>query len=324
MGTSSRFRPRIALLHYTAPPIIGGVERVIAEHARLFAQAGYPVTMIAGRGGMDALPPQVEMASIPEIDSKYAPYLAMEDTLKAGGMPSKFPALQSRIEEALSRVLASMDVLIAHNVMTTHFNLALTAAVHNLMDRRVIRRTIVWCHDISRHVNPASGAAQFLGFPWDLLRRRRPDFTYAAVSIQRQRLLANVLKCPPGEIQVVSNGVDSAQLLGLSELGEHLVKEFGLSSADLIILMPVRITRAKHIEFALHVAAALKRSGVCLRLVVTGPPDPHVPEIRACFAELKELRTSLSLAEEAIFAYDGTGKYPAPFILDATAVAQLL
>jgi glycosyltransferase involved in cell wall biosynthesis len=34
---------RLALVHYTAPPIIGGVERVIAEHQRLFASHGHHV-----------------------------------------------------------------------------------------------------------------------------------------------------------------------------------------------------------------------------------------------------------------------------------------
>ena len=41
---------RVAILHYAAPPIVGGVESTIYHHARLLAGAGYAVTVIAGRG----------------------------------------------------------------------------------------------------------------------------------------------------------------------------------------------------------------------------------------------------------------------------------
>jgi len=41
---------KIAMLHYTCPPVVGGVEAVMADHARLFAARGYQVTVITGRG----------------------------------------------------------------------------------------------------------------------------------------------------------------------------------------------------------------------------------------------------------------------------------
>ncbi len=42
--------PRVAILHYAAPPGIGGVESTMGAHARLLADHGYPVKIIAGRG----------------------------------------------------------------------------------------------------------------------------------------------------------------------------------------------------------------------------------------------------------------------------------
>ena len=41
---------QIALLHYSVPPVIGGVESVLAQQARLMADAGHNVRGIAGRG----------------------------------------------------------------------------------------------------------------------------------------------------------------------------------------------------------------------------------------------------------------------------------
>ena len=43
--------PRIVMLHYTAPPIVGGVEAVMEEQGRLFREAGFPVLMVAGQAG---------------------------------------------------------------------------------------------------------------------------------------------------------------------------------------------------------------------------------------------------------------------------------
>ena len=34
-------RPTVAMLHYAAPPVVGGVEAVILAHAQTFVQAGY-------------------------------------------------------------------------------------------------------------------------------------------------------------------------------------------------------------------------------------------------------------------------------------------
>ena len=51
----------IAILHYSAPPVVGGVEAVIQAHAQTFVQAGYPVTVVAGRGEAAALPEGVDL-----------------------------------------------------------------------------------------------------------------------------------------------------------------------------------------------------------------------------------------------------------------------
>jgi glycosyltransferase involved in cell wall biosynthesis len=56
---------------------------------------------------------------------------------------------------------------------------------------------------------------------------------------------------------------------------------------------------------------------------VTGPPDPHVPDIQAYYNQLFTLRHELELDEQVIFAYEGTAKMPRPLVLDDSAVAEL-
>ena len=45
-----RRRKHIAMLHYAAPPVVGGVETTLAHHARLLAADGYRVRVVCGRG----------------------------------------------------------------------------------------------------------------------------------------------------------------------------------------------------------------------------------------------------------------------------------
>ena len=310
--------PQIVILHYTAPPVIGGVESTIEQHARLLADAGYSVTILAGRGA-----PGSNTVIIPELDSEHPDNLQIACALAENVVLPEFDVLHAVIENALAPILDGSDVVIVHNVLQHHFNMPLTAALHHLMDRGVARRVVAWCYDISRYVNPSSGVQLRYGFPWDLLRAYRSEITYVSVSSQRQRSLAKILGCPQDAIRVIPNGVDPALLLGLSELGQHLVEEFGLLQADLVILMPIRITRAKNIEFALQVTAALKASGIWPKLVVTGPPDPHAPDIQAYYHQLLALRHDLDVDDQVVFVYEGTSGLPRPLALSAIEVAEL-
>ncbi|MGE5141268.1 MAG: glycosyltransferase family 4 protein, partial [Rudaea sp.] len=316
-------KPSIALLHYTTPPIVGGVENVMAEHARLLRGKGYPVMIVAGRGSTEKPFGDPEIAIIPELDSQHPRNLKMTQDLVMGRQPAEFEEFAGLIESRLEPLLQRADHVLVHNVFNFHFNLPFTAALHRLLDRRLPPRFTAWCHDISRYVNPASGSEQRRGYPWDLLRTYRPELAYVAVSRRRQRALASVLGCDSSQIRVIPNGADSALLLGLSGLVKDLAQELRLADADLIMLMPVRITRAKNLEFALRVTAAIRAAHVRVRLIVTGPPDPHAADGLAYYDTLLALRERLDLRQEVQFLFEGTARHAGPLIVGAESVAEL-
>ena len=314
--------PETAILHYTAPPIVGGVEAVIQAHARQFFRAGYPVTVIAGRGEQTALPSGTSFVRIPEMDSQHPQVAQMGAMLEQGEVPSAFDDMINRLIEALTSALGRSDNVMVHNVFTKHFNLPLTAALHYLLDAGAIRRCIAWCHDFT-WTSPSSRARVHPGYPWDLLRTYRPDVTYVVVSQRRQRSLAALLGCPLEQIHVVYNGVDPEGLLGLSAEGYALVTRLGLLESDLILLMPVRVTRAKNIEYALRVVAALKARGCRPKLIVTGPPDPHDALSTAYFLSLQALRSQLGVEEEMRFVFESSLDPDRPFTIDARVMGDL-
>jgi glycosyltransferase involved in cell wall biosynthesis len=122
---------------------------------------------------------------------------------------------------------------------------------------------------------------------------------------------------------VVYNGVDPGALLGLSPDGRDLVARLGLLESDLILLMPVRVTRAKNIEYALHLAAALKDRGCRPKLIVTGPPDPHDAESMAYFQALQALRKQLDVEEEMRFVFESGPDPDQPCLIDEQIVGDL-
>lgn len=314
---------KTAILHYAAPPVVGGVEAVILAHARQMVKAGWQVSVIAGAGNTSAFPAGCEFIPVPEMDTRYPEILKFSSVLETGAVPSEFEPLKDRLMERLQPILSSYDRIIVHNIFTKHFNLPLTAALHQLTKTGKTRGMVAWCHDLSWS-SPTSRSKVFDGYPWDLLRTSLPGVTYVAVSRQRQQETAETFGLPLDQVQVIYNGVDPVLVQGISSDTYSLAERLGLTDADLILLMPVRVTRAKNIEYAMRVLAALKKSGVQPRLVVTGPPDPHDAAGGGYFEELRTLRQKMNLERELRFVYESGPNSGEPYQVDERTVYELL
>jgi glycosyltransferase involved in cell wall biosynthesis len=315
-------RPSIAILHYTTPPVVGGVEAVILAQARAFLQAGYPVTLIAGRGKHTALPRTCNLTLIPELDTRHPEIAQMTATLVGGQIPADFSDMVDRISSSLEPMVTGFEHLIIHNIMTKHFNLPLTAAIARLIETGAIRHTLAWCHDFS-WTSAGSRHKVHPGYPWDYLRTALDGVSYVTVSQRRRQELASLFGCPVERIHLVYNGVDPARLLGLSSEGMALIERLGLLDSDLILLMPVRVTQAKNIEYALRVLAHLKTSCRNPRLIVTGPPDPHDAGNRQYYQLLLDLRARLELSAEMRFVYESGPEAEEPYIISEGLVGEL-
>ncbi len=307
----------IALIHYSAPPVVGGVESVLAQHARLLTQAGHTVRILAARGA--PISDRIRFIPLPLIDSRHARVLAAKAQLDRGIVPDDFEPLTSEIAVALRAALHEVDVLIAHNVCSLNKNLMLTAAIQRL-DRP---RKILWHHDLA-WTTPRYRAELHDGYPWDLLRTTW-GARHVVVSELRQRELAELLHIPREAIAVVPNGIDQAAFFKLSPLTLTLLQQLDLHRAAPILLLPVRITPRKNIELALRALAALRRVMPAALLIVTGPLGAHNPANEAYFDKLKNLRAELNLADAAIFLADLSDAYlPDDVIADFYRLADAL
>ena len=249
---------RVALVHYTAPPVVGGVEKVLGRHAALLADAGHEVTIVAARG--EATDPRVRFVRIALADSLDPTIVELQHELDAGRVPATFGEVRDALVDELAAALAGQDVVICHNVASIAKNLALTAALHDLASRPGAGRFVLWHHDLTA-AQPAQAARLHDGYPWDLLRTAWPGVVNVAISDLRRRELATVTGLPAEAITVVPNGVDVAALLRLDPATVRLLERFDLAAADPLLLMPVRVMARKNIELGLRVVAAMRDAG---------------------------------------------------------------
>jgi mannosylglucosylglycerate synthase len=316
-------KPAGAIIHYSIPPVIGGVESVIRAHAEQFVQHQYPLRVIAGRGGEGvAFPPGVDLVIIPELDTNHPRVLEMNAALEKGKLPPDFTQFTEKIANHLRPQLERMQWVIVHNVFSKHFNLAFTAALFKLLDEGAIHGCIAWCHDLS-WTSEHSRSKLFPDYPWELLRSPHPHINYVVISEQRRKELASLFDYPQERIRIIYNGVDPHKFLGISGQGWSLCRRLELLDSDLILLMPVRITQAKNIEYAVRVIAELKTRGSRAMLVVTGPPDPHDTGIMEYYRSLLDLRAQLKLDHEVRFVYESGPTASKPFFIDEDTIGEL-
>lgn len=287
---------KITLLHYAAPPVVGGVETVLARQAQQLARAGHVVRILAGRG--EAWNASIPVEILPRLDSRHPHVLKAKASLDRGQTPAGFQALVEQIQNELARALEGVDVLIAHNVASLHKNLALTAALYNLSQSPGFARLILWHHDL------AWGAARYdgelhPGWPWDLLRTPWPGAKQVTISEPRRQELAALFNLPPEEITVIPAGLDLLQFLKLGPRAAALLESLDLVMAAPVLLTPVRLTRRKNIELALQTLATLKVAMPQAALVVTGPPGAHNPANLEYLKQLQALRAELGLQDSA-------------------------
>jgi glycosyltransferase involved in cell wall biosynthesis len=308
----------ISILHYAAPPIVGGVESTIYHHARLLNSAGYSVSIIAGRG--ELFDKNIPFYQIPEIDSRHPAVLSVGNELSQGDVSEDFYQIRDQLVRNLNESLRDSDVLIVHNILTLHKNLPLTAALKVLSEHDK-PGIIAWCHDFAWQ-DALYTPDLHAGYPWHLLNSKWSNVRYVTVSQHRQHRLAELFAVPKSDIDVIPPGVDVFQFLSISPTTQDIANRLDLLDADPLVLLPARITRRKNIEYAIKVIESLKRDHPQVTLVITGPPGPHNPKNIAYLDLLRGLREDLLLEQNIHFLYELNGEEEF-LILPEEVVAEL-
>jgi glycosyltransferase involved in cell wall biosynthesis len=313
---------KISLLHYSSPPIVGGVESVLAHHARLMADAGYEVTILAGRG--ENFDERIRVHILPRLDSRHPDVMEVKNSLDDGNYTPAFDKLRDEIQKELLEELKGCDVLIAHNVASLHKNLPLTAVLHEGSQTPGFPKLVLWHHDLA-WTTPRYRDELHEGYPWDLLRAYWEGVTQIVVSKLRQDELVELFGIEKKSIHVIPNGVDINAFFKFEPQTIELIERLNLLEADPLFLLPVRITPRKNIELALQVLVELRNEYPKAMLLVTGPEGPHNPNNKAYKHKLLRMRDELNLQGVVHFLAEATDEFmPDEVIADFYRLADAL
>jgi len=313
---------KIALLHYSSPPIVGGVESVLAHHARLMANAGHEVTILAGRG--ETFDERIKVKILPRLDSRHREVMEVKSILDVGKHTPTFGILREHIKEELLEAVEGHDVLIAHNVASLHKNLALTAVLHDEYKKPGFPHLILWHHDLA-WTTPRYQKELHEGYPWNLLKTNWKGVTQVVVSDLRRRELADLLNISIAVVRVIPNGVDINAYFKFEQKSVELIERLNLLDADPLFLLPVRLTPRKNIELALKVMAEVRKDFPKAMLLVTGPEGPHNPKNKKYKELLLSLRDALKLKGGVHFLAEVTNEFmPDEVIADFYRITDAL
>jgi len=261
---------KIALLHYTFWPEIGGVEHVMRDQANMLSRAGHEVKVVTGVGldtGED-----YEVQVLPEMAPDYELNVSVRSVLDRGQSDQNFSQYRSVLVEALGAALTGMDVTLVHNVFTMHFNLALTRA---LLDLAPYHRMVAWTHDMVA-TNSDYALPNPKQPPWSLMRMSSKEVTYVAVSELRADEVKAHLQ-PSVKATIIPDVVDPVRLFALTpEMRESLIS-LDLPNREFVFLLPARIHLRKNVEFALEVVKKLCEMGRNPLLFITGAKVANSP-----------------------------------------------
>jgi len=261
---------KIALIHFTAPPVPGGVERIVAEQIQTLRAAGHNVSLACFEGG--------------------------EDVGADSHIPLSLNANRSELTTYLCAALSGTDCVLMHNVCTLPFAPELTAALRELPAQLPSTRWICWVHDLAA-ANPEYAVA-LQGENGVLFTQAFSGWEYVAVSATRQRQVEGILGVACG---VIPNGVDPAYTLQLTPETAAFAEQNALWDADVVLLNPARLLPRKTVEVGIQIARAADSLGLDLQYIVTGVSDPRQGGHAAYFKHLKQLCETLHVTDSVHF-----------------------
>ncbi|WP_273265471.1 glycosyltransferase family 4 protein [Flexistipes sinusarabici] len=286
-------RMNIALLHYSCPPVVGGVEEILRQQALLFSRNFNNVKIFAGTGSQFAKNIPVEINPLLGSQEKT---VEMSVRMYLQGQKELFYNLKEKIKNYLLKSLEPFDLLIAHNVLTMRYNLPLTYAIHEIAEKNETE-VVSWNHDCLFFYKDSG--RKFSHEIYKILRQFNKKLTYVAVSESRKKDFEK-LYGKDDCVTTIPNGIDPKSFYELDDSSVKIIDERNLLKADFIMVQPSRLHPRKNIELSIKVTSELTKKGLDAILIVTGAFDPHEEGTRRYYNNLKQMINNYNIENNVI------------------------
>ncbi|MCJ7826339.1 glycosyltransferase family 4 protein [Patescibacteria group bacterium] len=302
-GKNNGRKPHIAVMHFSGPPTISGVDVIIRDHARLFRHYNYKVDLLVGSGKQ--FRKDIPVHVFRQISASNPHVLKVRQELEKGIVSKRFYQLEKSLYRKIKRYFLANDirVVIVHNIMTRHYNLALTSVIVKLMRDLPDVKFIAWIHDTAFFDDPNFHLDKTLtaNFPWNLLVTSHKEMTYVCVSEFLKQNLIRAFRPVPSEILMIPNGLDIPKFLGLSPVMRQFYDYIDGLNSDLIGIIPVRAVPRKKIEYGIQIARCMVEKGINFKLILTANIDRKRAENIAYFDKLQKLVVDFHLEKHVFF-----------------------
>lgn len=147
-----------------------------------------------------------------EIASSHPANQGINEELGKGKIPAEFVSFKEKIKKRILEAIEDLDVLIVHNILTMHFNLAATSALKEIFEEYKNRLYLLWCHDAT-YIDPHySAVGDKTRYPWRQLCEKIEGIRYITITNSRRELLSDLLGLEMEEIKVVYDAIDITKL----------------------------------------------------------------------------------------------------------------
>ncbi len=283
----------VALLHYSCPPVVGGVEEIVRQQASVFTRYYHKVKVFTGTGKI--FDDRCEVEVNPLLGSRSEHILNAHRNIREG-RHEEMEHLINGLYSYLTESLKGFDLLIAHNVLTMSFNLPLTGALHR-MGQDGHLPIISWNHD-SPYFYP--DYPEYLdSFAWNILKRSYAGIHYVVISESRKEMFTELYGTGK-KLYMVPNGVDPVGFFKLDPLTIRIIREKRLFEAEFLMVQPSRLHPRKNIELSIRVTRALHDQGIKAQLLITGAYDPHEAKSLDYYNSLIRLTRELGIQEHVL------------------------
>ncbi|MGH2443696.1 MAG: glycosyltransferase family 4 protein [Chloroflexota bacterium] len=267
---------RIAILHFTALPAIGGIENLMLAQQRALLSMGETVRLIVAGGQVEV---GVEMVHLPLLHPAHPTVVGVLNHHRVrtagGSIPQRNHPLVQALVDALRAALQDCDQCWVHNAFTVYLNPFLTVALVLLARELRLMTWVAWCEDLSME-----------SADWPQLTRAErvrvslpPAVRVVTISHARARKLSTLLGRPESGITVMPPPFDAMAWLSPADEAREIIETLSLLERSPLVLVPSKLLPHKNLELSVEVAKELRRIAPLSLLLITGATSPHQPRI---------------------------------------------
>lgn len=294
---------KIALLHYSYPPSMGGVEGLMQEQAHILADFGYDVMVLTGSGNESddriTLVVEEKLRSVLQQNPSL-----QEKIVTEGIMDEEFSTLARQIYQMLDTTLADRDVIIVHNMTTLVHNLPFLFAFKEYVSLHPEKKVLLWVHD-QTYINEEEIQYEKEGVALsakekELLLTPIPNATYIVISETFGKLFSEVMDIPKEHLHVIPNGINMQKFFGFEQPLWNIMQSKRVFNAFPLLFSPVNILQRKNLLYTIEIIGELRRYYPNIAYVVTGKPSIH-RSIHDYYDQLHKKIHALDLENHVLF-----------------------